>query len=319
MIYPSAISGGLPYKTWHPRGDHWANAGCQAWWIALPGQAFGHTFYDAFGVYPWTLNVSSTGTMQTLKWCWSPSELTAAGQTNGFILYINAMRPGALTQAAVGPFYYTPTGGYGWAAYGTSNFSLNTACPTGGTLSFWMCPQVTASNASLTESFWQGNASTWFQVGVYSGKFYFGYYTGTDYRVNYVIGSEWAQGSWSHYVITWVPGGLTKVYVNGLLYANSSANNPATLPTLSGNLYFGSTSSGFGSIEYFSPCAYDDVNIWNYTMSPTQVYDVYQQSGIGWPGRFDERTISFKPGVPIAVWFPPRVTPFVFHNCEFEE
>jgi Concanavalin A-like lectin/glucanases superfamily len=114
------------------------------------------------------------------------------------------------------------------------------------------------------------------RLGGSSGKPQFAINTGIATSPNALV-----NGTWTHITGTF-DGSTVKIYTNGIISASASYTYSTGI---SGQFYIG----GRGA-SLFWPGALDDLSIWNRTLSPPEIYQLYTLSRLGYPGvlnRFD--------------------------------
>lgn len=106
------------------------------------------------------------------------------------------------------------------------------ATPANGSLAFWWKP-ARAYNSGVNEVlFIIGGVSNLLHANHWTDNhLYVGFFNGGDTRINITLdAAKWAQSTWQHYCLTWVSGGATTLYRNGL---SIGANGGSTSSTLS--------------------------------------------------------------------------------------
>lgn len=276
----------VPYVATWPRVEvtldprHWANRNLSGWWTALPNLTSGSTWLDLTNRHPWVATCTG-GTDSRSNTIWSPSTGAAAGPLGSV-----GARPGAYTQSFIGPLQYG-SGPTQWYANASPAADISALCPNGtGSLAFWLIG-ATAYNANTKQAvLGQNLTGTQFCVLTDGGKLYGGFYQSpTEYRAVLTLSaSNWSTTSWHHYMLVWGVGFPAKWYVDGQLAATSGTNGAVVAPA--GSLTFSTNYNNAGAYFYLQS-GVDDLAIWSRAFSAAEVWNVYQQSMAGWPGRAD--------------------------------
>jgi hypothetical protein len=79
-------------------------------------------------------------------------------------------------------------------------------------------------------------------------------------------------GEWAHIVVTWSSGDKIKLYKNGVLGTQTAATFSGTINTFSG------INIGFYSDGTYLDAVIDDVRVYNYALTPTQIRTLYNEN-----------------------------------------
>jgi hypothetical protein len=142
-------------------------------------------------------------------------------------------------------------------------------------LSFWMKPDTSAQGYIISKR--DSCAGPW-RVSVGGGTIYW-FKTTTSGDVSFDASNAYSDSTWSHVVITWdgtVNSSGVKVYVNGILKSKTAETN-GTAPLLTDATCSVRIGDRSNNTEPFEG-QIDDVKIFNYVLTATQIKTEYNQS-----------------------------------------
>jgi len=176
-----------------------------------------------------------------------------------------------------------------------------------GMYSWWVRP------ASTSNMSWFGRGSNDFGGGpqfvglLYNGSLYAGWWDNGigEPRVVVAIGSTTVvAGEWQHYAVTWVVGGTTTLYRNGLVIGTQSSC-PSLAPVRSHAIGY----PIFGGAPTFSG-QMGEHRYYNRVLTPNQIASLAQRPGIAYEWRTPVRTIEQAGGGSPPVTIRRRVVRF---------
>lgn len=124
-----------------------------------------------------------------------------------------------------------------------SGFKVPTA--SGAFVLWWKMTLTPASGNRVIASI--SNGTNRFVIGPVGGTFYAGWMvSGNDDRASFSSASM-AAGTWYHMAVTWVNGGPTRIYLDGILAATNDGNTGATWDTSGSAILVGLDTTTFYS------------------------------------------------------------------------
>jgi hypothetical protein len=233
--------------------QHSLNRGRTSWLLALPPLDGGKFLYDLVGLTPGTLTAVSGTTPQ-----WSGTYI-AGGAALSF-------SGTAGEYVDLGTQIQTLTGGgdgsVGW-------WQKITYSPT-DSVGHWSWGQKTGATSpeiSVTK-FSDNNIYAGFNV------------SGTDQRVIIAANStNWPTNVWCRYLLTWVSGGITTLYLNGAVIGTNGGTTTVRTPT--NTIVLGTQAAGVTASILAGQLA--DFAVWNRCLTAADAREDYAESSAGYP------------------------------------
>lgn len=145
-----------------------------------------------------------------------------------------------------------------------------------GTICGWYKPAQTFNNGSAETMLDTNSSQLAFKFT--DNNIYFGFDVGGAGRVHFAAtAANWPAGSWAFYAFTWVNGGTTTAYVNGV----NSGTNAGTSQGASSNLRFHYNYGSPGVNSGSGTPAIDMIRVYNRALSDQEILRLYAEPYAG--------------------------------------
>lgn len=208
-----------------------------------------------------------------------------------------------------------------WTTNSSSRGGRQTVAQGNGSNSYWLAPFAATYVRQATISLWAGAQGVVFgtPTATATGRYVFAWVDPNTWNTTWGLnqnnsnGAMWLDGGWrgsqtvwsatlSHYALTWGPGRVLRVFVNGTqIHSHTMAGSDPSSPTPATHVALGIGSGGVGG------CAWDDLRTYNRALSPQEIRVLAQRPGVAY--ELSARRAGY------VVTAPPTSSTFIFRRA----